>query len=181
MTTVGILLAHWRRKKAEKKYKIIVATMQKHSIKMPEPHTRDVAVPLAVNLTVYIVTFGMIWGLDHVFSEAAMYMMPVGYVPLDDVVNVSGTAAAEQFIASPDLFVQGMLHGSEGTAEFMVTAATQNMSGVINDLAVNATPMMEPLAYLAGEEAGSSVVVEIARKTVALPFERLMNVGRKVD
>jgi hypothetical protein len=181
MTTVGILLAYWRRKKAEKKYKIIVATMQKHGIKMPEHHTCDWAVPLAVNLTVYTVTFGMIWGLDHVFSEAAIYMMPYGYVPLDDVVNVSGTAAAEQFIASPDLFVQGVLHGSEGTAEFMGTAATQNMGGVINDLAINATPMTEPLAYLAGEEVGSSVVVEGARKTVALPSGRLMNVRRKVD
>ena len=181
MTTVGILLARWRRKKAEKKYNIIVATMQKHSIPMPKHHTCDWAIPLAVNLTVYIVTFGMIWGLDHVFSEAAMYMMPAGYVPLDDVVNVSGTAAAEQFIASPDLFVQGVLHGSEGTAEFMGTAATQNMGGVINDLAINATPLTEPLAYIAGDEVGSSVVVETAMKAVALPFGRLMNVRRKVD
>ena len=108
-------------------------------------------------------------------------MMPYGYVPLDDVVNVSGTAAAEQFIASPDLFVQGLLHGSEGTAEFMSTAATQNMGGVINDLAINATPMTEPLAYFAGEEAGSSTVVEVARKTVTWPFGRLINVWRKVD
>jgi hypothetical protein len=181
MTTVGILLARWRRKQAEKKYKIIVEAMQKHNIKMPKHHTRDWAVPLAVNLTVYIVTFGMIWGLDHVFSEAAVYMMPYGYVPLNDVVNVSGTAAAEQFIASPDLFVQGVLHGGEGTLEFMGTAATQNMGGVINDLAINATPLTEPVAYLAGEEVGSSVVVEMARKTVASPFGRLMNVRRKVD
>jgi hypothetical protein len=181
MTTVGILLARWRRKKAEKKYKIIVPTMQKHGIKMPEHHKRDWAIPVAVNLTVYAVTFGMIWGLDHAFSEAAIYMMPYGYVPLDDVVNVSGTAAAEQFIASPDLFVQGMLHGGEGTVEFMSTAATQNMGGVINDLAVNATPMTEPLAYIAGVEGGSSGVVELARKTVSAPSGRLMNVRRKVS
>jgi hypothetical protein len=180
MTTVGILLARWRRKQAEKKHRIIVATMQKYGIKMPKHLKRDWAVPFAVNTTVYIVTFGMIWGLDHVFSEAAMYMMPYGYVPLDDVVNVSGTAAAEQFIASPDLFVQGVIHGSEGTAEFMGTAATQNMGGVINDLAINATPMTDPLAYIAGEEVGSSMVVEVARKTVAWPFGRLMNVRRKV-
>jgi hypothetical protein len=181
MTTVGILLARWRRKKAEKKYNIIVATMQRHRIKMPEQHKRDWAIPLAVNLTVYAITFGMIWGFDHVFSEAAMYMMPAGYVPLDDVVNVSGTAAAEQFIASPDLFVQGMIHGGEGTADFMATAATHNIGGVINDLAVNATPLTEPLAYLVGEEVGSSAVLEIARKGVALPFGPLMNVRRKVD
>ncbi|PMD48054.1 hypothetical protein L207DRAFT_521471 [Hyaloscypha variabilis F] len=114
-------------------------------------------------------------------QEAAIYMMPYGYVPLDDVVNVSGTAAAEQFIASPDLFVQGMLHGGEGTVEFMSTAATQNMGGVINDLAVNATPMTEPLAYIAGVEVGSSGVVELARKTVSAPSGRLMNVRRKAD
>ncbi|KAN0117886.1 hypothetical protein V8E51_003863 [Hyaloscypha variabilis] len=115
------------------------------------------------------------------FNSAAIYMMPYGYVPLDDVVNVSGTAAAEQFIASPDLFVQGMLHGGEGTVEFMSTAATQNMGGVINDLAVNATPMTEPLAYIAGVEVGSSGVVELARKTVSAPSGRLMNVRRKAD
>ena len=88
--------------------------------KMPTHRTRDWAVPLAMNSAVYAVTFGMFWGLDHVFSEAAMYVTPYGYMPIDDVVNVSGTAAAEQFIVSPDLFVQGMLHGGTETADFVV-------------------------------------------------------------
>lgn len=99
---------------------------------------------------------------------------------IDDVVNASGTAAAEQFIASPDLFVQGMLHGGTGTADFVGAAATQNMGGVIHDLASNATPMGAPLAYVAGEEMGSSAVMEGIRKGVAWPFGRLMNVRRKV-
>jgi hypothetical protein len=179
VTVVGILLAGWRRKKAKTKYEIIVATMQKHGIKMPTHLKRDWMIPLAVNAVVYTVTFGMVWGLDHVFSEAAMYMTPYGYVPIDNVVNVSGTAAAEEFIASPDLFAQGLLHGGMGTADFVGTAATENMGGVIHDLASNATPMGEPLAYIAGEEVGSSAVVEGVRKGVAWPFGQLMNVGKK--
>ena len=180
VTVVGILLASWRRKKAKTKYEIIVATMQKHGIKMPTPCKRDWMIPLGVNIAVYTVTFGMVWGLDHVFSEAAMYMTPYGYVPIDDVANMSGTAAAEEFIMSPDLFVQGVLHGGVGTAEFVGTAATQNIGGVIHDLASNATPMEEPLAYIAGEEVGSSAAMEVVRKTVAWPFGRLINRRRKV-
>src|ERR1700744_1826312 len=140
MTIVGILLALWRRRCAQKKYNIIVATMQKHGIKMPKHRKRDRAIPIVVNIGVYMVTFGLVWGLDHVFGEAVMYMMPYGYVPVDEVVNVSGTEAAQQFIASPDLFAQGMVHGGAGTLEFAGAAATHNMNGVINDLASNATP-----------------------------------------
>jgi hypothetical protein len=181
ITVVGILLAGWRRNKAKTKYEIIVATMQKHGIKMPLHRKRDWIVPLSVNIAVYTITFGMIWGLDHVFSEAAIYMAPYGYVPIDDVVNVSGTAAAEQFIMSPDLFVQGVLHGGTGAAEFMGAAATENFGGVIHDLAGNAVPIGEPLAYVAGDEVGLSAMTEASRKMVAWPFGRLMNAGRKVD
>jgi hypothetical protein len=181
MTSVGVLLAIWRRRKAQKKYNIIVATMQKHDIKMPKRRKRDRAIPIAVNIGVYMATFGIVWGPDHVFSEAAMYMMPYGYVPIDDVVNVSGTEAAQQFIASPDLFVQGMVHGGAGTLDFTCAAATQNMNGVINDLASNATPWGAPLAYVAGEEVGSSAVMEVIRKVASLPFDRMTNMGRRVD
>jgi hypothetical protein len=179
MTFVGILLASWRRNKANTKYEIIAATMQRHGIKMPKHRKRDWMVPFAVNAAVYTVTFGVVWGLDHVFSEAAMYMAPYGYVPTEDIVNVSGTAAAQEFFLSPDLFAQGVLHGGIGTAGFVATAATENMSGVVHDLASNATPMGEPLAYIAGEELGSSAVMEVVRKGVALPFGPLMNVRRK--
>ncbi len=108
-----------------------------------------------------------------------MYMAPYGYVPTEDIVNMSGTAAAQEFFLSPDLFAQGVLHGGIGTAGFVATAATENMSGVVHDLASNATPMGEPLAYIAGEELGSSAVMEVVRKGVALPFGPLMNVRRK--
>lgn len=148
---------------------------------MPPHRKLDWFVPLAVNITVYAVTFSIIWGLDHVFSEAAIYMAPYGYVPIDDVVNVSGTAAAEQFIMSPDLFVQGVPHGSTGAAEFMGSAATENFGGAIHDLASNAVPMGEPLAYVAGDEVGLSAVPEVSRKVVAWPFGRLMSAGRKAD
>jgi hypothetical protein len=181
ITIVGIALAIWRRRKAQKKYNIIVATMKKHDIEKPKPRKVDRAVPIAMTIVVYMATFGIVWGLDHVFSEAMMYMMPCGYVPLDDVVNVSGTEAASQFIASPDLFVQGMVHGGAGTLHFADAAATQNMSGVINELAMNSTPLGEPLAYIAGEEVGSSAVMEATRKVVSAPFKQMNNVGRKVE
>ena len=51
---------------------------------------------------------------------------------------------------------------------------------MIHDLASNATPMGAPLAYVAGEDVGSSAVMEGIRKGVAWPFGRLMNVRRKV-
>jgi hypothetical protein len=181
MTIVGVLLALWRRRCAQKKYNIIVATMQKHDIKMPKHRKRDRAVPIAVNIGVYMVTFGLVWGLDHVFSEAAMYMMPCGYVPIDEVVNVSGTEAAQQFIASLDLFVQGMVHGSAGTFDFARAAATQNMNGVINDLVSNATPWGEPLAYIAGEEVGASAMMDGIRQGVSMPFNQMINVGKRVE
>jgi hypothetical protein len=181
MTFVGVLLAKWRRDRAKTKYNIIVATMQKHGIPMPKHRKRDWAIPFAVNTTVYLATFGMIWGLDHVFSEAAMAMAPYGYVPMDAVVNVSGTTAAEQLMASPDLFMQGVLHGGAGAASFVGAAATENMGGVIHDLAVHATPMGMPLAYVAGEEVGSSVMIEAIRKGATVPFKPLINVRRIVD
>jgi hypothetical protein len=179
MTSVGLLLAIWRYRQAQKKYNIIVATMQNHDIKMPKHRKRDRAVPIAVNIGVYMATFGLVWGLDHVFSEAAMYMMPYGYVPTDEVVHVSGTEAAQQFIASPDMFVHGMMHGGTSTLEFAHASATENMNGVINDLASNATPWGEPLAYIAGEQVGSSATMDVSRKVVSMPFNRMMDVGKR--
>jgi hypothetical protein len=179
MTTVGLLLAIWRLKKAQKKHNIIVATMQKNDIKMPKHRKRDRAIPIAVNIAVYMVTFGLIWGLDHVFGEAAMYMMPYGYVPTDEVIHVSGTEAAQQFVGSPDLFLQGAVHGGAGTLDFAGAAATQNMNGVVHDLASNATPWGTPLAYVAGEQVGSSLMVDGIRQVVSVPFERMIDVGRK--
>jgi hypothetical protein len=180
-TSVGILLALARRRKAQKKYNIVVNTMQKHGIKMPKHRKRDRAVPVAVIIGVYMATFGIVWGLDHVFSEAAMYMLPYGYVPVDDVVHVSGVEAAHQFIASPDLFVQGMVHGGAGTLDFATSAATQNMNGVVNDLVSNAIPFGEPLAYVAGEEMGSLAMIEVIRQGVSLPSDRIIDMGKKVD
>jgi hypothetical protein len=181
MSIVGLALAILRRRKAQKKYDIIVATMQKHDIKMPKHRKRDTAIPIAVNVGVYLATFGIIWGLDHVFAEAAMYMMPYGYVPMDEVVHVSGPEAAQQFMASPDLFVQGMEQGARGALDFAGAAATQNMNGVIHDLAINATPWGEPLAYVAGEQVGSQAAVEGIRKVAASPFDYMTGVAKKVE
>jgi len=114
VTSVGVLLAIWRRRKAQKKYNIIVATMQKHDIKMPKRRKRDRAVPIAVTIGVYMATLGMVWGLDHVISEAAMNMMPFGYIPIDDVANVSGTEVSQQaFVQAMDTSMSFMQNTTE--------------------------------------------------------------------
>ena len=122
VTSVGVLLAIWRRRKAQKKYNIIVATMRKHNIKMPKRHKRDRAVPIAVTVGVYMATLGIVWGLDHVLSEAALYMIPSGYVPIDDVVNVPSTELSQQ------AFVQAM----DGSLNFMQNTTELANEGLSN-------------------------------------------------
>jgi hypothetical protein len=82
VTSVGVLLAIWRRRKAQKKYNI----------------------------------------LDHVLCEAALYMTPSSYVPIDDVVNVPSTELSQQ------AFVQAM----DGSLNFMQNTTELANEGLSN-------------------------------------------------
>jgi hypothetical protein len=133
VTSVGVLLAIWRRRKAQKKYNIIVATMKQHDIKMPKRRKLDRALPIAVTIGVYMATLGMVWGLDHIISEAAMNMMPVNYIPIDNVANVSGTEASQQaYIQAMDASMNIMQNTTEVSQQAYIQAMDASMSFMQN-------------------------------------------------
>src|SRR5262249_22258893 len=135
---------------------------------------RDWAVPIVVNVSIYVVSFGMVWGLDHIASEAFEYLTPYGIVPVNDCINASADATAQQFLAAPGLFMEGVVHGTESGVGF-IDAAVSPTGNVVNEIANNSMPFGTPAPFVYGAAVGNGIVVEAVRNVPGQPLERLQN------
>jgi hypothetical protein len=174
MTVVGFLLALRKRKLAKEKYRIVVNTINHHRIGLPKHRNRDWLIPIVVNTSIYVVTFGIIWGLDHVANEAWEYLMPNGFVPVDDCINTSTEATAQQFLADPGLFMEGVVHGTQSGVGF-IDAAVSPTGNVVNDIANNSMPFGTPAPFVYGAEVGSGIVMEAIRTVPGQALGQLQN------
>jgi len=179
MTFVGFMLAWRKRKIAKMKYGAVVKTINHYCVGLPKHRKRDWLIPIVVSTSIYVITFGIIWGLDHVAFEASEYLMPYGFIPVDDCINTSMEATAQQFLAGPGLFVEGMVHGAQSGVGF-IDAAVSPTGNVVNEIANNSISFLTPAPFVYGTEVGSGIVMEAVRTLPGRPLGQLQKLATGV-
>jgi hypothetical protein len=157
-TAFGLVLALRQRSVAKKKYEAITSAMNRYNMRLPTPRKRDKAIPLVVNIAVYSLTLGLLWGFEELGLFAANGMSEVGITLSSDLVGTSHIDQAMQMISDPSAFAHGVTHGAEAQVGD-VHAAISPHETVLNESIKMAQPISTTTTqYLSGGTAGYAVM-----------------------
>jgi len=157
-TGFGLVLSLRQGSVANKKYEAITSAMKRYNIRLPIPRKRDKAIPLVMNIAIYSLTLGLLFGLEELGIFAASGMGEVGIVPTSDIVGTSHIDQGLQMISDPSVFIHGAAHGAE-TQIGDIHAAISPHETVLNESIKMAQPISTTTTqYLSGETAGYTVM-----------------------
>ncbi|KAJ9610501.1 hypothetical protein H2200_005278 [Cladophialophora chaetospira] len=180
-TGMGLFIGLRQRAVAKKKYQHVVDAMRAHEFPLPKPKKADKLVPLAINIVVYSLTLGLMFGLEEVGLVAANETAGYGLQGTANLVDPSMAGEARQFVANPGDFVQGMFHGAHTQVSELhgLVSPNQTMVGhaVMHHMA---QPISETSAqYMSGETAGAQLAPVVERvATVTLASEGLERLAK---
>ena len=181
-TGFGLFLGLRQRSVAKKKYKHIVDAMNTHNLPLPTPRLSDKLVPLAINVVIYSLTMGLLYGLEEVGMIAANETAGYGLQGSANLVDPSMGGEAHAFISNPGDFIQGLTHGMHTQVSELHGLITPHETMVGHALSHNLEqPLSDTSAqYLSGETAGAQLAPVIERlATVTLASEVLDKVGKR--
>ncbi|KIW47248.1 uncharacterized protein PV06_02833 [Exophiala oligosperma] len=171
-TGFGLFIGLRQRHIAKKKYHLVVEAMKAQGFPLPEKKKRDKLIPLAVNIMIYSLTLGIMFGLEEAGVIAANETAEYGLQGSANLVDPTLTGEAHAFVTNPGDFMQGMMHG--------VHTQASELNGLVNvhetmvQHALNSN-LEQPISdtsyqYLSGETAGAQfapVVERLAAVTIA--------------
>ena len=142
--------------------------MTAQGLPLPTPIWKDKAYPIIINVVIYSLTLGLMVGLDEVGMAAANETAAYGIQGSANLVDPTMAGEAQQFVANPGDFVQGLLNGVHTQASELNGLITPNQTMVGHAVAHSLEqPLSETsVQYLSGETAGAQLAPIIERNTV---------------
>ncbi|KAI1627848.1 hypothetical protein EDD37DRAFT_279859 [Exophiala viscosa] len=180
-TGFGLFLGLRQRSVAKKKYHHVVEAMRAHGFPLPEPKRRDKLVPLAINVVIYTISLGLLFGLEEVGLVAANETAEYGLQGTANIVDPSHAAEAQQFLVNPSDFLHGLAHGADTQASELHGLVSPNETMVGHAIMHN---MEQPISetsyqYMSGETAGAQLAPVVERfATVTFASEGLERIAK---
>ncbi|KAL6245290.1 hypothetical protein RBB50_008065 [Rhinocladiella similis] len=164
-TGFGLFMGLRQRHIAKKKYHLVVEAMKAQGFPLPEKKKRDKLIPLAINIMIYSLTLGIMFGLEEAGVIAADETAAYGLQGSANLVDPTMGGEAHEFLANPGDFMQGMLHGAHTQASELHGLVNVNETMVQHAVSNN---LEQPLSdtsyqYLSGETAGAQFAPVIER------------------
>ncbi len=148
---------------------------------LPKPKKSDKLVPLAINVVIYSLTLGLMYGLEEVGFIAADETASYGLQGTANLVDPSLAGEAHAFVANPADFIHGMMHGVDTQASELHGLISPNETMVGHALSHH---LEQPIAetsyqYMSGETAGCQIAPVVERlATVTLASEAMEKLAK---
>ncbi|KAK4934770.1 hypothetical protein LTR10_024046 [Elasticomyces elasticus] len=180
-TGFGLFLGFRQRSIAKKKYHHVVEAMRAHGFALPEPKKRDKLVPLAINVFIYSLSFGLMFGLEEAGLIATNEMAAYGVQSTGNIVDPSFLGEAQQFVVNPADFVHGVVHGADTQVSELHGLATPNETMIqhVMDQHLEQPISETSYQYMSGETAGYQLAPHIEQlATVTLASQGLEAIAK---
>ena len=181
-TGLGLFIGLRQRAVAKQKYQHVVEAMRVNGLPLPAPKKRDKLIPLAINIVIYSLTLGLMYGLEEVGINAANETASYGLQGSANLVDPSLTGEAHAFVGNPHDFISGLMHGAHTQASELHGLITPDQTMVGHALSHN---LEQPLTetsyqYLSGETAGAQLAPHVERlATVLVASEGMERMAKK--
>lgn len=181
-TGFGLFVGLRQRSIARKKYQHVVDAMRAHGFPLPAPRKRDKLIPLAINVVVYSLTLGLLYGLEEAGTIFANETAEAGLQGTANLVDPSMAGEAQQFVNNPGEFVQGLVHGAHTQADELQGLINPNETMIEHVVSDNLQqPVAETsYAYMSGETAGAQLAPVIERVITVTVASEVMEKAAKI-